>query len=586
MVKKFYVVDLKNKYDIDLETSHFTLRLKTYFDVTVESPMKSVIFAEETDVEKAIAAIKLDLALKKIDKATDRYDFLVNTLSDFEKAKYKFTIETYSKFAKQQLNNSNTARINTNAKNHFYTLKFMIDGMSNDICNIDDDEIYNLLTQYLPTRSKDYFSQYLRYLQSNYNEKIQFTLTHTVIQKRNVKSVDDFYTNEEWIFYVNYLTDINTHIVKAFQNKTYAKYWLFFILHLSLAWRKNDILTIPPLDILDLDKYSLDWFYENEFTMSDALYIISNTKLIAEQGYTQKTGSKLHFNIPMYLTIPTAIAILISELWRRKINSDLLLLSSNTKTKIFSPLFDGKMDNFSSMKANRTLMSFANEKADELDISEGISIASYMRSHKMDYYNTSNTTLTYLKTTYDEKELNTISKTLFDKGAFGWLFDYVVSALDNEKEVQFKDYDIEALENVSNYLLSEHCNKATVINELMQYSKEELTQILKGDFISRQQYVYCSKPYCNEQLNNNCMECKYSIPTVYAMKSVSDEITTLLTKLQQTHCKRDKEHYLYRLLKLLTIAKSFRDAFGTDSLNVFLDFDAVMQQTQLLLKGV
>lgn len=484
---------------------------------------------------------------------------------------------------------SKDATIMCIANQQFETLQFIVNNIDRDICYLNDEEIYALIVkeQEEKIHKQKNLSHYLKYIKNYYKNETKFSLNNTVVIKQNIKTKDDFYTMEEWCFFEKYLCDIDKHIINAFENKAYAKYWLFFILHLSLTWRKNDIVSLPSLDFLEIDKYSLEWFCDNEFSFCDAMYIISNTKLFVEQKYTHKTESKLHFNISTNLILPTAIALLIMERWRRQEDSEHLFISKTIEKHVCHKYFDGLMDNFSSLKANRTLLSLVNKKANELDISQSISIASYMRSHKMNCYNTSDSTNIYLKSTYDNKELHSISKSLFEKGAFGWLFDYVVSTYEEDKNIQFKSYDIDILENVSEYLVSERCNKKAVIAELLQYSKEELENILKGDIVSKQEYVYCIKQVCDKRIDNNCIECKYSIPTIYAMFAIADEINILVDKVKQTDIQytRDRERYLYRLLRLLEIAKAFKNLYGEECLNLFIDFNVALQETKLLLGG-
>lgn len=586
MIKKFYITNLKRNYEIPIAARYLKHRLEKWFEI--EKDKKGNFFcAEETKVFEIMGLIKKDIEFSKISNPVEKFKMLVDTIPELEKKKYEFTIKTYSEFAIKYLTKSHAIRIMTIVNTLINTLQFIIDNICKDICNVNDEEIYGLLVEETKVGNQIFISKYLKYLNNNYDEEIQFCLNNKVILKHNQKNVDDFYSFDEWSLFVKYLCDLDTHIVKAFKNKAYAKYWLFFILHLSLTWRKNDITSFPALDFLELDGYDLNWFYENEFTMEDAMYIIFNTKLFVEQYYTHKTNTKLHFNIGLSMIIPTAIALLIMELWRRRENSEYLLIKKSIKEETIHKLFDGRMDNFASRKANRTLLSFVNEKADELDMTKSVSIASYMRSHKMDYYNTSDSTKVYLKSTYSDKELHFVSKTLFDKGPFGWLFDYVVSSINDNKNMQFKSYDIDSLENISEFLLSEQCNKQTVINELMQCSKEELEDILKGKVISKQEYVYCTKQICNRVTDSKCIECKYSIPTIYAMYAVTDEIHLLMkkiTKLEQQHIK-DKERYLYRLIKLLGVAKSFGNVYGENNLQLFLNFNDIMQQTKLLLEG-
>lgn len=499
------------------------------------------------------------------------------------KKDFNFTIKTFTEFTIKHLNQSKKEKNDSGVA--CSVLEFILTSLTKDICYVDNAEITKLLSRKAAYGKQCYLVNYLKFLKQNYESSITFTIDAKVKAIRRVKDKNDFYTDEQWFQYKKYLCDIDLHIINAFNNKMYAKYWLCFLLHFSLAWRKNDILSFPRLENLDVDRYTLDWFYNNDFTFDDAFYIISNSKLVAEQYYTQKTESKLHFNISVSLMIPTAIALIICEQWARKNDFNSLFISKDIRTKYINDFFGDNMNGFSSLKANRTLLSLANKTASELEISQAVTVASYMRSHKISYSNTSDTTKVYLKSAYDESELHSITTNLFEKGAFGWLFDYAVSTFSEKEKINLKSYEIEVLEDTSDYLLNQNTNK--VLNELMSYSKDELVKILNGERASKQENVYCIKTYCDKNLQNECLECPYSIPTIYSMYSVASEINSILEKLckDDNKSKRDKDRYLYRLLKLLSIAKTFKETFGIHNSILFLDYDNALIKTKNILDG-
>ena len=67
----------------------------------------------------------------------------------------------------------------------------------------------------------------------------------------NKKTISEIYTLQEWMDMTNYLTNIDLHIRKAFNDPTYAKRWLYCLLHLSIAWRTNDIMEIKPINDIE-----------------------------------------------------------------------------------------------------------------------------------------------------------------------------------------------------------------------------------------------------------------------------------------------------------------------------------------------
>lgn len=583
MKEKFYLQDLRQQYHIKYKTSGLKLKLEKYFVVQKENypPHKLYIFAEQKEIDAIMQQFvnALDFKVNK-----DPIDYFNTKLDGMDKTHYEFLFKTIKEYTINYFSKSKAKNLIYQADPLIKIIELYMENFKKDANELTNKDIFLLLQLPFNNMQTQLVSYYIKYILENYKDEIKFTSSIGVVNDRKVKDDTYFYSKEEWFNYVDYLTNIDLHIEKAYKNKSYAKYWLFYLLHLSLAWRKSDILSIPGFDNLDIEKYTLDWFMENEFKFDDALYIISNAKKFCEQHFTNKTNQRLHFNIPLSLMMSTSIAIIIQEQYRRNDKENELFPSKNFQLKTKHKFFNGVLDEFSTLKANRTLLSLVNEKEDEMT-SSAIGASSYMRSHKMKSYKVSNSTMVYLNSTYDDKQLAGITQNLFDKGPFGWLFDYVVATFDDEP-IQ-KSYDMDFLESTSKYLLSEKCKREVVMKEVLSLTKEQLNNILYGKNISKNDYVYCIKEDCEKHLNNNCLECQYSIPTIFALYSIKDEIEKLLYKIESLNAnnQNDKTRYMYRLLKLLSIVKEFQNAYGEDALNAFLPFDVIMNQTQKLLKG-
>ena len=85
-------------------------------------------------------------------------------------------------------------------------------------------------------------------------EECAFDIRLSLKREAKAKTEEDFYTEDEWERYVNFIFDIDLHIERAFENPLYAKYWLYCLLQCSLAWRVEDILSMPALQIQDIEK--------------------------------------------------------------------------------------------------------------------------------------------------------------------------------------------------------------------------------------------------------------------------------------------------------------------------------------------
>ena len=75
----------------------------------------------------------------------------------------------------------------------------------------------------------------------------------------------------------------------------YESAWLYMLLHLNNAWRHNDILEFPRIDLQKLGITSLDWIEENKLTNELAQRIINQVKL--KKFIHSKTGKNVIFYV-------------------------------------------------------------------------------------------------------------------------------------------------------------------------------------------------------------------------------------------------------------------------------------------------
>lgn len=533
----------------------------------------------------------IDDPYEKVDYHLNKYDAEIHN-------KYPILFETYKDFLYEKITNSKSSEKNLMAMvgtcvNLFRYLLSCMDefALKNKEENFDVDSLTEIDVRKIIT-SKDIpvayvrnFGYYLAYLKEN--KQLDIDITIKVKQGKSIKKDTDFYSLEEWSSFVNLAVDIDKHIQKAMNNVTYAKCWLYLLLHLCLAWRKSDILSMLALDnLLDIEKYDLQWFEENVFEMKDANYVINNTKLAVEQYRTQKTNAYKHFNIPDSFKLPVSIAIIIVEQWRRRMKTESLFgKDSFSNTQILTNYLGELMNKFSSIKANRTLLSLVDNLAEEVKASEYVKISTYMRSHKTNYYNMSDTTSVYLQSMYSDTELNEVTIQLYDRGMFGWLYDSLLKAAEDEKVPKEEQTDLivqmrqgipaDRLEQLSEMLYQQSITKERVINEIMKLSHDEIKNIIKkladGSLTSKQDGVLCIRENnCKYSVRTDCMNCEYSIPTVYTLLSVCTELNNIFQK-KIPSCQYDRIRTIDKMLKLYSVVKEAENTFGEEYVNSYID---------------
>lgn len=533
----------------------------------------------------------IDDPYEKVDYHLNKYDAEIHN-------KYPILFETYKDFLYEKITNSKSSEKNLMAMvgtcvNLFRYLLSCMDEFALkskeenfDVNSFTEIDIRKIIT------SKDisityvrYLGYYLTYLKEN--KQLDIEIAIKVKQGIKMKKNNDFYSLEEWSSFVNLAVDIDKHIQKAMNNVTYAKCWLYLLLHLCLAWRKSDILSMPALNnLLDIEKYDLNWFEENIFDMKDANYIINNTKLAVEQYRTQKTNAYKHFNIPDSFKLPVSVAIIIVEQWRRRMKTESLFgKDSFSNTQILTNYLGELMNKFSSIKANRTLLSLVDNLAEEVKASEYVKISTYMRSHKTNYYNMSDTTSVYLQSMYSDTELNEVTIQLYDRGMFGWLYDSLLKAAENEKVPKEEQTDLivqmrqgipaDRLEQLSELLYQQSLTKERVINEIMKLSHDEIKNVIKkladGSLTSKQDGVLCIRENnCKYPVRTDCMNCEYSIPTVYTLLSVCTELNNIFQK-KIPSCQYDRIRTMDKMLKLYSVIKEAENTFGVEYVNSYID---------------
>lgn len=528
----------------------------------------------------------------------DRYEFLEKRLTREQKAKFPFTLKSYKAFVFAKLNESTSNDILNLTHELFNTLERFICVIPVEAHLLSDEKILDILSSdELTVTDRKHFTNYINHLKRKYPQKCLFKNEYNRYKEVKLRKIDDIYSLEEWCAYSNFLTDTNKHIEKAFERYAYAKRWLYSVLHFSVAWRSEDLLETPALDFLDIDKYSLSWFINNDFKLSDGQIIINSVKRLAEDRYTRKTGARKHFIVPIHYVIPVSIAIIVTEYHRRKKQDPTLFSISKLEPKELVKYLGKEMNGFSNRKANRSLISYvyheANENKDYSTIA--YSLGSYLRSHKTNMYQKAETTSQYIYALNKDGDINSISNQLFRRGVFGWLYQSLIELAHGKEyetiaemttaiETLRKELSANGIENISRYMTYELESRRSVINELLTAPKDKLKelidQLILGNLNSKERNIYCVKPNnCPFPTQNSCKGCRYSIPTNYSLLEISNELLVLLEKLSlvQEDDVINRQKYTFQFMRLLTVLNEAKREFDRVDFDYFKTFVPLKQ---------
>lgn len=545
-----------------LGPKHFRVS-KEDFDCFLKYDLHSLILQEKIKIEK------------------DPYELYNLLTSQLFYPQFEFTILKYKKFVFKGIKESRLKKLRNKVFQYSLTLEEILSLIPCNCNELSDDDIKEILTK-LNSRGTLIFCTFLNFYKENHPTNCKYINNYNNYYSPSEDSTenDEIYTEDKWRNYLIYLTDIDKHIINAFKKQSYSRIWLYSLLHFIVAWRSSTILELPDLSELDINKYNIEWFKNNSFSMTDAQYIINVAKLKFDTTFANKNIVKNHFVVYTPLAIPVAIALLIAEQHRRKTNSTLLGATYFIKSH-FTKHFKGNLDGFENLKANRSLMTYCfGEAVNKVGYSEvAYSLSSTLRSHKVNQYGLAPVTEQYIYSTNKDGDASNVVSQLQARGVFGWLYKSLINITYNienstQEEVtnailKLKDeMSPSNLEGISKFLEVESQNINSVINELLTMEKPKLEilikNILNGKCSSKIDYTYCIKyNNCPYKVYSNCYCCKYSIPTNYTLSIINTRLKELLNKLITCDISdlTERTYYSHQILKLMYLIKNAKEEF-------------------------
>lgn len=536
-------------------------------------------------LNKVIVKQKMDAA----NNSYEKYEIKTSFIPELQQYKFKKTLQYIKEYLYFALSKSKNQIGITH--NILEIQDFLINNLDKEIDKYSNDEIFEVILKMDCSGSvKNTFFKLLNFLSQK--PDVLFDTKFSIKRELRVKKNDDFYTIDEWERYINYIFDIDKHIEKSFSNYTYARYWLFLMLQCNLAWRLSDFLSIPALPFIDIEKYNMKWFEENEFTLEIAQIIVETAKDHIEQYLVQKTGVRKHFIIANSFMIGVAIGFIICEQFRRSINGNSLFNDINIKYRNLIFTMDKDIEGFSNLKACRSLLSFANQVGTQTLEGNAISIASYMRSHRIGAYSFSNTTTIYLKTTYTEKELLSLPAQMNELGLFGWFYNDILKILDIKPKDKTKmiagiqkELSPQKMDSLANMILYEQKKRDEILDEILHMEETSLQQYLFNISIGRhsgkQEGFQCMKENCSYPTNDECVNCIYSIPTIHCVAVIGQASNDILDELLQNNgnlTNLDVKRLSYQLYKLLSLLKEAKLSFGDNFVETIANYDVIKEK--------
>jgi hypothetical protein len=408
------------------------------------------------------------------------------------------------------------------------------------------------------------------------------------------KSEDIIYDFEVYCEVFKYQLNLEFHTKKSIQEieeegtATYASVWLYTMLHLNNAWRHGDVRSFPKIEINDLlDDYgvsNISWFKENKIELHLSRAIIS--RVIQWEFTISKTQMKGRFFCSDELAQPIATAIIILTLfcYSLPLDSSNILMKFLSKynevsTRLLKKFFRGlviKDFSFSSKKFNKTIMTYITYLTNMSGDCKSVEYAQWLRGHKR-----IGSTLHYIDFNVDFAEK--LAKMLFARGEFGYIPSLLLQRL-NSGEIQNFEATTEQLVNINRYF-GDACKVNITISFLNRMRSERdfvanyisskslkecqtmLTDLYTGSLPSKEgRDVQCifSKGKCQRIDLDDCFECQFHIPTIYALSTLCNKIQQEITEYSKTKNKPRRFRLSLKIQRKKYILIEAIQRFGKD----------------------
>lgn len=517
----------------------------------------------------------------------DEYDLFLKKLNIYESMhKDNFNIEGFREkspvtstewfsFVKVEIlrRNLSEKRLYSFIKQLIYLTHELIDllqkGQKDEIYYLGTEKIINFIVD-LPIKQRELIISFLSQKQSNFISSLESSnkkIYNIEIIKKYIRGIwndnnkellsADIYSVEEFRHCFEYCADLEYHCVRSIEEikkKHTAKHvstWLYILIHLNNGWRHYDVATFKDVEVDNLlnefNIFDIEWFLEKSLTLAQARLILScvmNRKFIIT-----KTRVEGYFFCSDDLAIPVATAIVILTLFKQKrdcvlgIFGNILMqfdnkfnepLKSNFKSFFSDMNLEGFV--FKSRKMNASLMTYIYSITKDEPSNKAIQSAAMFRGHQ-----DLKSTLHYLK--IDKDNIDFISRQLFERGEFGYVYDKLVEKLycnsnqslsmeeKTQKIIHIKERLCSAynIEFVAGFMNRYRNGKEEVDVYLDSLSLDEQQKLLHDIYISslpsKELNIQCLiSGKCNKAGKGiTCHQCAYSIPNLYAINQICEK---------------------------------------------------------------
>ncbi|MCR8659170.1 hypothetical protein [Paenibacillus endoradicis] len=519
------------------------------------------------------------------------------------------TKELFQKFCEITISQSNASKNSIiHAINCLLSVAKNMERIKKEVYSYGNDEIRSFMESITVRTHKYKFYLFLKFLSQQRMCKFEMSKIKNPQPKKkshDLANEDDIFTFEELKSIYEYTNDINHHVNSSVDSYLYSSTWLFVLLHLSNAWRSGDIVNTPKVFPEDIGIKDIRYFQIGKaITLAQGQLIIN--QLRNYELRISKTNIKRSFYCNIDLVIPIATAMCINEFHRRE--SEFYterLMNFLTENNQPSPwnikLFFSSSDKFENLKfgnrkMNKSILThlYYSIQRNYGDGNSAFMIVAKLRGHVSDI------TKEYINKT---SEFGEITKALFNRGEFGFLYNELMNVISEEKK-SFFDQTLEIqkvrsvlspklIEIIIGYIQTVENDKFSivspmereinfqelndlenerleVIEKVKQLTPSEAFELVRKIYLrelpSKEKHIQClTYPGCFRESNQfDCKSCKYSIPNYMAISALFDEFIIKVNSFKAaktTGTRKREEKFLKNLMTSIGYAI---DTFGED----------------------
>ncbi len=501
------------------------------------------------------------------------------------------TLKLYHLFYIEKISKSNAARKIDYAHFLVRSYHYIINQLPKEIYLLENAEIEHILMT-LSNPTVKLFINFLNWVYAYRNGQCAYTPSFKLKEKElKLDEIDGIYSLDQFTQYIQFTKDIKINVPRAIKSYKNCLSWLFILLHITNAWRKEDYYKIPNIQIEEIGVTSLAWFANNSLTTAQSIKIILQIRRHRNQLVAGKNNAFLHFFCNEDMLVPMASALVIAELHRRARRNETIFTNHPTYDNLSDFTAFGKLPVFGSRKMNKTLMTYITKESDFIGI--GLILAQIMRSHT-----NPNSAQVYVRAMHKDGPANTATIMLFNRGHFGWLYDSLLNIIAGCNPVllgiESKNDRTQAIQAISathtplqielitEFIQQQNIRRKSLITELMTISREELKMkliaIYNGHMPAKTLDAQCLiYPDCPNPVVSSCIYCKYVIPRQFLLANASDETIKTLQRFTRINIFQTMERMKNTILflKCMDIINQGLDYFPEDYVASMVDYDGI-----------